>query len=55
MEKSRRRNSHSLLATEESVDPNTDVGGIFDIMAVTVIHTHLSAGVQRVAARQMRH
>jgi type I restriction enzyme R subunit len=29
---------------EELVDPKyTDVGGIFDIMAVTVIHTHLSA------------
>jgi type I restriction enzyme R subunit len=29
---------------EELVDVKyTDVGGIFDIMAITVIHTHLSA------------
>jgi type I restriction enzyme R subunit len=35
-----------LARYEELVDPKyTDAGGIFDIMAVTVIHTHLSAGV----------
>lgn len=35
-----------LARYEELVDPKyTDTGGIFDIMAVTIIHTHLSAGV----------
>ena len=33
-----------LARYEELVDPKyTDAGGIFDIMAVTVIETHLTA------------
>ena len=34
-----------LARYEELADPKyTDTGGIFDIMAVTVIGTHLTAG-----------
>ena len=36
---------NDLARYEELSDPKyTDTGGIFDIMAVTVIQTHLTAG-----------